>query len=114
MREGVVLVVVVGVALPESVREERECRVTPSSLSTFSADYNTHTHTGKWKSFDRENLKNNIKVEIKMYKCYTWKNSLCTNYRGSETTERQSSPQSIRKRMIMYLSGGEWLVRLLY
>ena len=45
MREGVVLVVVVVVALPESVREERECRVTPSSLSTFSADYNTHTPT---------------------------------------------------------------------
>ena len=38
MSEGVVLVV----ALPESVREEREVTVTPSSLSTFSADYTTH------------------------------------------------------------------------
>ena len=37
MREGVVLVVVV--ALPESVREDRECSVTLSSLSTFSADW---------------------------------------------------------------------------
>ena len=34
--EGVVLVVVL--ALPESVREEREWSVTWSSLSTFSAD----------------------------------------------------------------------------
>ena len=36
VREGVV-------ALPESVRDDRECSVTRSSLSTFSADCNTHT-----------------------------------------------------------------------
>ena len=29
------------------------------------------------------------------------------NYRGSETTKWQTSPQSTRKRMVMNLSGGE-------